>query len=272
VTEVVVAAASTTGRPGYGESAVGPGATGAVATSTGAATTAAAGAGAPPAAGLDHGLGGPGRGVGARADGLEHLGVGGEDHEHLAPFHAGRRLDHRHLLQVLDDLLQHLLAELAVGHLAAAEHDGDAGLVGLLEELADLLDLDVVVVLLGAGTELDLLEEHHHLVLLGLVLLLLLQVLELPVVHDLADGRLGERADLDEVHPLLLGPGQRLVDAQDAELLARRTDHPHLPRLDPAVGARVTVGPLIPLIQTWLLGDVPCRPWRDAPGRPEKKA
>jgi hypothetical protein len=217
-------------------------------------------------------LGRPGRRLGAGALGLQHLRVGREDHEHLAPFHAGRRLDHRDLLQVLDDLLQHLLAQLAVGHLAAAEHDGDAGLVGVLEELADLLDLDVVVVLLGARPELDLLEQHHHLVLLGLVLLLLLEVLELPVVHDLADRGLGERADLDEVHPLLLRPRQRLVDGQDAELLARRTDDPHLARLDAAVGTGVTVGPLIPLIQTWLLGEVPCRPWRCAPGRPEKNA
>jgi hypothetical protein len=94
-------------------------------------------------------------------------------------------------------------------------------------------------VLLGPRPELDLLHHHHHLGLLGLALLLLLRVLELPVVHDLADGWLGERADLDEVEPVLLGHPQRLLDRQDAELLTGGPDATHFPGLDPAVGACV---------------------------------
>ena len=173
---------------------------------------------------------------------LQHSRVGGQDHEHLPPLDARRRLDHRHVPQILDDALEHLLAQLAVGDLAAAEHHGDAGLVGLVEELADLPDLDVVVVLLGAGAELHLLELHDHLLLLGLVLLLLLGVLELPVIHDLADGRLGRGADLDEVHPQLLRARQCLIDWKYAELLGLGSNDADLPRLDAPVGTCVAVG------------------------------
>ena len=110
----------------------------------------------------------------------------------------------------------------------------------------------VVVVLLGPRPELHFLELDHDLLLLGLVLLLLLEVLELAVVHDLADRRLRHRADLDEVDPELLRARQRLLDRKHAELLAVGPDDPHLARLDAAVGARVAVAAASGLSLCWI--------------------
>ena len=176
---------------------------------------------------------------------LQHARVGSKDHEHLSPFHASDGLDDRDVLQVADDPLEHLVPEFPVAELAASKHHRDACLVGVLQEFPDLPDLDVVVVRLGPRAQLDLLQQHHHLLLLGLVLLLLLRVLELPVIHDLADGRLGERAHLDEVEAALLGRAQRLLDRQDAELLTLGSNASHLSGLDAAVGARVAARPLV---------------------------
>ena len=60
-------------------------------------------------------------------------------------------------------------------------------------------------------------------------------VLELAVVHELADRRAGHRRDLDEVEVGLLGQPQRVADGDDADLLAVGTDEPHLGDADPVV-------------------------------------
>jgi hypothetical protein len=129
-----------------------------------------------------------------------------------------------------------------VGDLAAPEHDGDARLVPLLEEPADVLHLELVVVLLRLGTELHFLELHDHLLLLRLGRLLLRLVLELAVVHQLADRRLGHRGDLHEIHPLGLRPLQRDLGGQDTELLAGGPDHADFACANTTIGACVPNG------------------------------
>src|SRR5215470_3545924 len=113
---------------------------------------------------------------------LGDLGVRGEDHEHLPAFHAGHLLHHPDFLHVLDDVLEQRLAELLVGDLPAAEHDGDARLVPLLEEALHVPHLELVVVLLGLRSHLHLLEVNHDLLLLCLRSSLLLLVLEAAVI------------------------------------------------------------------------------------------
>ena len=73
------------------------------------------------------------------------------------------------------------------------------------------------------------------LVLAGLAGLLRRLVLELAVVHELADRRAGHRGDLDEVEVCLLRQPQRVADGDDADLLTVRTDQAHLVDADPVV-------------------------------------
>ena len=62
-------------------------------------------------------------------------------------------------------------------------------------------------------------------------------VLELAEVHELADRRAGRRRDLDQVEVRLLGQPQRVLHADDADLLAVGADQPHLGDADPLVDA-----------------------------------
>src|SRR5215510_5710557 len=145
--------------------------------------------------------------------------LGRQHHHHLPAFQPGELLDHPDRIQILSHPLQQPLAELLVRHLAAAEAQRHFRLVALLQELDQLAELDLVVALVGAGAELDLLDLDLLLLELRLVRLLLLAVAELAVVHQLADRRVRERRDLHQVHVLLFGEAQGLQNRLDAELV-----------------------------------------------------
>ena len=104
-----------------------------------------------------------------------------------------------------------------------------------------MLDLGLVVVLVGLGADLDLLDLHDGMTLLGVLLLLLLLVLELAVVHDAADRRLGVGRDLDEVAANFLGHGNGLAALQYAQLLSFGADDAHLARPDHVVASHPVV-------------------------------
>src|SRR5690606_35198572 len=117
-------------------------------------------------------------------------------HDHLAAFQARPRLDHDVLAQVGLDARGHAAAQLLVAHLAATEADVGLDLVAFLQEAAHLAQLDLVVALVGDGTELDFLDLDLLGLLLGLVGLLLQLELELAEIHDLAHRRIGIGLDL----------------------------------------------------------------------------
>jgi len=122
-----------------------------------------------------------------------------------------------------------------MGHLTAAERNGEFHLVVLLEELPSVSDLERVVVFFDLGPELDLLEMRDMLLLPGLLLLLALFVLVLPEVHHPADGRARGGRDLDEVEQPLLRVCERFADTQDAYLFPVRPDHADLRDADAIV-------------------------------------
>ena len=66
-------------------------------------------------------------------------------------------------------------------------------------------------------------------------------VLELPVVHDLADRRVGLRGHLHQIEIELLGHGQGLGERLDADLGPVRSDEPDFPGSDPVVDPRLGV-------------------------------
>src|SRR5581483_1894965 len=115
----------------------------------------------------------------------------------------------------------------------------DLDLVAMLEEAADVSALGLVVMGVDLRPELLLLDHGEHLVAARLAGLLRALVLELAVVHELADGRPGLRGDLDEVEIRFPGQPQRVVDAHDADLLTVRPDEAYLGHPDPVVDARL---------------------------------
>ena len=90
-------------------------------------------------------------------------------------------------------------------HFAATEAQGDLDLVAFLEEALHGLHLDLVIVIVDAGTQLDFLDLDGLLLLARLGGLLLLEEAVFAVVEDLADGRGGVRRDLHEVEAGVLG-------------------------------------------------------------------
>ena len=134
---------------------------------------------------------------------------------HPLAFHRGVLLDLGHVLKGLEDLVHDPSALVDVGQLAAPEEDVDQDLILVLQELAGPLDLDLDVVVAGLGPHADFLD----LDLVGLLLAgaFLLLVLELAVVHDLADRRPFVGRDLDEVETKLAGGFHGLAGRQDAE-------------------------------------------------------
>jgi hypothetical protein len=67
-------------------------------------------------------------------------------------------------------------------------------------------------------------------------------VLELAVVHDPADRRVGHRGHLDEVEIVLPGEGKGLRQRLDADLRSIRADEADLPSSDPVVDPGLGVG------------------------------
>src|SRR5258708_31359767 len=138
-------------------------------------------------------------------------------HDHLAAFHARELLDLGDRVEIVLDPHQHVHAEILVRQLAAAEAHGDLHLIAFADETDHAAHLDVVIVLIDAGAQLDLLDLDDLLLLARLVLLFLLLVFVLAVIEDLADRRIGARRDLDEVEAGLIGHGECVVPA----------DYPH---------------------------------------------
>ena len=124
-------------------------------------------------------------------------------------------------------------------HFTAAETYGDFNPVAIVQELDSAFDLGIEVVGIDAGGHADLLDLDNLLVFLGFLFLLQLFeallflanglfVLELSVVHDLADRRNSVRRDLDKVKVLLLGKRQGVGRGHNTKLAAVSSDHAKL--------------------------------------------
>src|SRR5262245_56433843 len=84
-----------------------------------------------------------------------------------------------------------LLAEVGVRNLPPAELDYCFDAIAFLQEADGVVLFEVVVVIVGVGTELQFLDLHDMLLLLGVVLLFFLLVLVVSVVDGFGDGRHG---------------------------------------------------------------------------------
>lgn len=138
---------------------------------------------------------------------------------HRAPFHAGPLLDLAELGNVSGEMIEHLDAQIGVGDLAAPECNGRLDLVAFLQEPQRMIFLELVVVVVGIGTELDFLDLDFVLLLFRLVLAFFFLVGVLAVVDYFGDRRYGRRRNENEIKPHLLGPldpDRRRQDFRDA--------------------------------------------------------
>ena len=180
----------------------------------------------------------------ARGTALLGLGLGlllgrADHHDHVAAVLLRARLDEAELVDVLGQALQQPEAQLGPRLLATAEHDRHLDLVARLEEPLDVALLGAVVVRVDLRAELDLLDDRVDLVLARFPGLHRGFVLELAEVHELGDRRPGHGGHLDQVEVGLLGQSQRVLDADDADLLAVGADQAHFGDPDALVDARL---------------------------------
>src|SRR6185312_8203510 len=115
----------------------------------------------------------------------------------------------------------------------------DLDLVPGLEEPHHVTLLGLVVVGVDLRTKLHLLDDHVRLVPTGLTGLLGVLVLELPVVHELADRGARRRGDLDQVEVGLLRQAQRVSRRDDADGLAVGSNEADLGNPDPVVDTKL---------------------------------
>ena len=134
--------------------------------------------------------------------------------------------------------------EFGPGLLTPPEHNRDLDLVALLEEPLNVTLLGAVVVRVDLRPELDLLDDRLRLILARFPGLERGLVLELAVVHQLADRRTRRGRDFHQVEVGFLGQPERVIQRDNPDLLAVGTDEPHLGIRDPIVdtgfGADVT--------------------------------
>src|SRR6266851_9514717 len=151
-----------------------------------------------------------------------------KDREHLVTLHTGPHLNFADVRQVLLELFQNSRAQFPVCHFAAAEPDRGFYFVAFSEPLARMLHAIAVIVLVGAGAKLNLLDGNDNLFLFRLVRFLLGEVLKLAIVNDLANRRVSIRRDLDQVHASFSRGPNCVARVHDAEFFTVLSNYAHL--------------------------------------------
>jgi len=151
------------------------------------------------------------------------------------PFEPRHVLGDRQLGDLLDQPFQDAPPDLRVGDIPSAEEDRRLDLVALGQEALDVLLLEVVVVLVHFGTELDFLDLDRLLVLPRLTGPLLLVVLIAAVVGDATHRRHGRGRDLHEIESLGARDANGVLRGHDAQLGAGFVDDAHFADADSVV-------------------------------------
>src|SRR5437588_4762663 len=161
-------------------------------------------------------FGGTGAGLGAA--------VRCQHHRHVAAVLLGRGLDESIVGDVGAQALQQPVTQLGPGLLASAEHDGHLDFRTGLQEPDHVTLFGRIVVIVDLGSQLLFFDDGLLLVLARLTRLLRRLVLELAVVHDLADRWSGVRRNFDTVEIGMRGDAKGIFDTHNAYLLASWTD------------------------------------------------
>lgn len=158
------------------------------------------------------------------------------EHHGIVPSHQfGLLVGSRMVLHHLEEVLQSLLDDVHSLHHSSLDEDGDLDFHAFAEELDSGLGFRLQIVLVRRGGETDFLDDGLLLVLLGFSFLLTLLEFELAVVDDLADGRMGLRADAIEVELHVHGLLESDAKRNDTKAFAIGTDEKHFLEVDPIV-------------------------------------
>ncbi len=104
-------------------------------------------------------------------------------------FHTRHELDDAGVAHVLDQPVDDVVAEVAMGHLATLEAQRSLDLVAFLQEAHSLVLLGLVVVLVHRDRKLDFLDDDDFLLLAGSAVTLVFLVKIFAVILDTADRR-----------------------------------------------------------------------------------
>src|SRR5215470_14328605 len=176
-----------------------------------------------------------------------------KDNCDLHAFEARSEFGRAAVGQVFFEPVEQLNAEFLVRYLAATEPDRRFHLIPVGQNLPGMLHLEIVVVLIGGGAKLNLLDLDDDLFLLGLVRPLLLLVKILAEVNDATDRRLGLGRDFDQVVAALASNPEGLLRRHNAKLLPLLIDYPHFFRANTLVDANTGASLIAPPSKTALI-------------------
>jgi hypothetical protein len=159
------------------------------------------------------------------------------EHDHGPALHPRRLFDRTVRTELIGELIEQRSAQIRVGHLAAAEEDGQLDLVAGVEELRGLPTFGFEVMIIDLRPDADLFQLDNVLVSARLALFAALLVSKLPVVHEPADGWHRVGSHLDEIEPPLARHLQRIECGDNANLLAVLINQPDLADPDALIDA-----------------------------------
>lgn len=161
-----------------------------------------------------------------------------QNHYDLASFGHRLGFDFGQFGGVFAHPLQEIVAKLLMRHLAPAKAKGDLYFVAFFEEARHRAHLDLVIVLVDAGPELDFLDLNRLLLFARFGGFLLLLEAILPVIHHLGDGWVVVRRNFDKIEPGVAGDCQGFYDGNGAAVGSGRIDQLNFADTDVFVGAR----------------------------------
>ena len=151
----------------------------------------------------------------------EVLGFGRCDHHyHLTTFHFGHVFHLRVVFEISGHTLQQLAPQLQVGHFPTAEPQRYFDLIAFFEKLSDRAHLDIIVMRVRVGTELDLFDLDDFLLFPGLRLALLLFIFELAKIHDLTDRWVGIGRYFNQIEASFIGKFHAFGGGHDTYVFA----------------------------------------------------
>lgn len=124
--------------------------------------------------------------------------------DEIIAFHAWPVFNPSDFVQFVDQALDQSSPDFFVNNLASAKPDVSLHLITLFQETDDVVLLEFVIVFVGVGPKLDLLDRDALLMLTGIVGLAFHLVEVFPIVHDPADRRTSVWSNLYEIQASFL--------------------------------------------------------------------
>ena len=149
-------------------------------------------------------------------------------HKKLPTINPGWYFNNCNIGQLCSKLLNHSPTYILVGNFTSTENKGYLGLITLFEKTSYMLDLEIQVMVIGFRSDLDLFNLHLHLFLLGLLLFFVLLILELAIVHNSANRRIGGGGYLNQIQLACFCRLQCFTQGKNPQLFTIMTDNTYL--------------------------------------------